>query len=336
MEIDTRYMKRAIELARHAGLANTSPNPMVGAVIVRDGMIIGEGYHRRCGEGHAEVNAIASVSDPELLKDSTIYVTLEPCSHYGKTPPCSQLIIDKGIPRVVVGSLDPYEKVSGRGVKMLRDAGIEVTTGVLEEECRAVNPVFMTAHSLRRPWVTLKWAQSADGYIDRLRDPSQPPAQLSTPLTATLMHRQRTMHDAIMAGSSTVISDNPSLTPRLWPGRNPKRVIMSRHNSIPADCRLLTDGLPVTVSRSGSVAEELERLYAEGTTSVLVEGGAKLLQSFIDAGLWDMMRVETSPLTLGEGVKAPKVDKIPSQSLTIDNNRIDYFVRDGLLGVKNL
>ena len=150
MEIDTRYMKRAIELARHAGLANTSPNPMVGAVIVRDGMIIGEGYHRRCGEGHAEVNAIASVSDPELLKDSTIYVTLEPCSHYGKTPPCSQLIIDKGLPRVVVGSLDPYEKVSGRGVKMLRDAGIEVTTGVLEEECRAVNPVFMTAHSLRR------------------------------------------------------------------------------------------------------------------------------------------------------------------------------------------
>ena len=150
------------------------------------------------------------------------------------------------------------------------------------------------------------------------------------------MHRQRTMHDAIMAGSGTVISDNPSLTSRLWPGRNPNRVIMSRHNSIPADCRLLTDGLPVTMSRSGSVAKELERLYAEGTTSVLVEGGAKLLQSFIDAGLWDMMRVETSPLTLGEGVKAPKVDKIPSQSLTIDNNRIDYFVRDGLLGVKNL
>ena len=157
---------------------------------------------------------------PELLKDSTIYVTLEPCSHYGKTPPCSQLIIDKGLPRVVVGSLDPYEKVSGRGVKMLRDAGIEVTT---ESSKRSAGPSTGVYDSplAAPPWVTLKWAQSADGYIDRLRDPSQPPAQLSTPLTATLMHRQRTMHDAIMAGSGTVISDNPSLTPRLWPDAIP-------------------------------------------------------------------------------------------------------------------
>ena len=198
-------MQRALELARHGEL-DASPNPMVGAVIVApDGSIIGEGWHRRHGEGHAEVNAIASVADQTMLRDATMYVTLEPCSHYGKTPPCASLIIEKGIPRVVVGCLDPYEKVAGRGVNMLREAGVEVETGCMEAECVALNRKFMTAHRLRRPYVTLKWAESADGYID---------GHISTPVTSMLVHKLRATHDAILVGSGTVLADSPRLDTR--------------------------------------------------------------------------------------------------------------------------
>ncbi|MDE6556831.1 MAG: bifunctional diaminohydroxyphosphoribosylaminopyrimidine deaminase/5-amino-6-(5-phosphoribosylamino)uracil reductase RibD, partial [Duncaniella sp.] len=192
MEVNPLFMQRALELAKNGAL-DASPNPMVGAVIVdAGGKIIGEGWHRRCGEGHAEVNAIASVADESLLKDSTIYVTLEPCSHYGKTPPCADLIISKGIPRVVVGCLDPFPEVSGRGIARLREAGIEVVTGVLEEECRKLNEKFITAHTLQRPFITLKWAESADGYLD---------ARISTPFTRMLAHKLRATSDAILVGS---------------------------------------------------------------------------------------------------------------------------------------
>lgn len=330
-EIDRAFMRRAIELARH-GRPYASPNPMVGAVIVHDGRIIGEGYHRRCGEGHAEVNAVASVAghDRHLLPDSTIYVTLEPCSHYGKTPPCAKLLIDCGIKRIVIGSADPFARVSGRGIAMLREAGADVTVGVLEEECRAVNPQFMTAHSLHRPWVTLKWAQSADGFIDRLRKPGEEPEQFSSPVTFTLSHRLRTLHDAIMVGRGTVVADNPSLTPRRWDGRAPQRVVAARRGGLPEGCTLLTDGNGVTVvgmSEGGTPAGYLEALYSRGITSVLVEGGAELLQAFIDAGLWDMARVEVSPELLGEGVPAPVISGIPGHNTYVDGNTVFYYRR---------
>ena len=213
--MDEIYMRRALELAA-LGCGYVSPNPMVGAVIVGpDGRVIGEGWHRRYGGWHAEVNAVSSVrpSDEHLLEKSTIYVTLEPCSHYGKTPPCAELLVRKRFHRVVLGTIDPFAKVRGRGIAMLRDAGIEVRIGVLEPECRALNAHFFTAHENGRPYITLKWAQSADGYIG-LADGS--PIRLSTPLTSVLVHRQRSLHDAILVGSGTMLSDHPRLDVRLW------------------------------------------------------------------------------------------------------------------------
>ena len=240
-------MRRALQLAR-LGAGHTSPNPMVGAVIVgADGTIIGEGWHRQCGQAHAEVNAVNSVKDVNFLKDSTIYVTLEPCSHYGKTPPCARMLIEREIPRVVVGCLDPFKEVSGRGVAMLRDSGIEVVVGVLEQECRELNKRFMTAHTTGRPWVQLKWAQTADGFIALPPDAGENPLHMSTPVTMRLMHRQRALCDAIVVGASTARIDNPSLTTRQWPGRSPLRVVLSRDLSIPDNLGLLHDGLPTII-----------------------------------------------------------------------------------------
>ena len=325
---DELYMRRCLQIAA-AGYGRVSPNPMVGAVVVCDGLIIGEGYHRQCGGAHAEVNAIAAVREPSLLSRATLYVSLEPCSHYGKTPPCSRLIIEKQIPRVVVGCLDPFPEVSGRGIAMLRAAGIAVKTGVLESECRALNAAFMTAHTLQRPYVVLKWAQSRDGFIDRCRAPQEPPQLFSDALTRQWAHRLRAGCDAILTGAHTVTCDNPSLTLRYWPGRrSPLRVVLARNPITPADARLLTDGEPTLVFNRhrhetvGSVKyiavnedepllpQLLSRLYAEGVTSLLVEGGAQTLQSFIDAQLWDEARVETAPLTLGGGVAAPMLPEV--------------------------
>jgi len=338
MFIDEQYMRRAIELAKH-GLGHVSPNPMVGAVIVRDGVIIGEGYHRKYGQGHAEVNAVASVKNPDLLHDATMYVTLEPCSHYGKTPPCAKLIIDKGIPRVVVGSPDPFKKVSGRGIRMLREAGVEVVTGILENECRAINSAFMSAHSTGRPRVMLKWAQSADGYIDRDRTLQESPARFSTRLTSTLVHRLRTLNDAIMVGSGTVIADNPSLTARLWPGRNPLRILADRSGKVSSDARIFTadEKAPLVLgTEENSLSEYLDKLYRYGITSLLVEGGAGLLDSFIESGLWDEARVETAPIRLQCGVKAPVIPQTPSHVLTIDGNAVATYYNIRPEGVKNL
>lgn len=341
MVIDEKYMRRALQLARQ-GAGHTSPNPMVGAVIVGpDGTIIGEGWHRKCGEGHAEVNAVASVADASLLKDSTIYVTLEPCSHYGKTPPCARLIIKQGIPRVVVGALDPFHEVSGRGVKMLREAGIEVVVGVLEQECRDLNKRFMKAHTAGRPWVQLKWAQTADGFIALPPDAGENPLRMSTPVTMCLMHRQRSMCDAIVVGAATARIDNPSLTTRQWPGKSPLRVVLSRQLSIPDDLKLLTDGHPTIVyngvknGKNGNVEyvktdtpapdEWLTDLYRRGVTSVMVEGGAVVLQELIDNGLWDEARIETSPRTIGQGVPAPHIEGHQAAVYNLDGNSIVYL-----------
>ena len=328
MQINEKYMRRALQLAA-LGAGHTSPNPMVGAVIVApDGRIIGEGWHRRCGEGHAEVNAVASVADRDALRTATMYVTLEPCSHWGRTPPCAKLIIDSGIPRVVVAATDPFPAVSGRGIVMLREAGVEVHTGVLAEESLRLNRRFITAHTQQRPYVVLKWAQSADGFLDRVRLHGQPAARISTPLTSLLMHRLRGRCDAILAGSGTVLADNPRLDARLWPGaKAPRPVVLDRRGRVPADARMMREGA-IVVRRHTSPGELLHMLYAEhGITSLLVEGGAEVLRSFIDAGAWDIARVEVSPLRFGaEGAApAPAMPCEPQKAETIDGNTIYWY-----------
>jgi diaminohydroxyphosphoribosylaminopyrimidine deaminase/5-amino-6-(5-phosphoribosylamino)uracil reductase len=273
-------MHRCIQLARN-GQQNAKPNPMVGAVIVADGRIIGEGYHVRCGEGHAEVNAFASVApeDEPLLKEATIYVSLEPCSHYGKTPPCADLIVRKGMRRVVVGCIDEFAQVQGRGIQKLRDAGIDVTVGVLEGACKALNRRFFTFHRLARPYIMLKWAQTANGFID---DHGKPIA-ISSPYTKMLSHKLRAEEDAILVGRVTDEREHPQLTVREWHGPNPKRLVVDRNHPL-----------------------NLESLHAHNVQSLIVEGGAKTLQSFLIQHLWDEIRVETNlALTVGGGTRAP-------------------------------
>lgn len=294
------YMRRCLELARH-GLYHASPNPMVGCCIVCEGRIIGEGFHARCGEAHAEVNAIRSVheADRGLLASSTLYVSLEPCAHFGRTPPCARLIVQTGIRRVVVGCTDPFSKVSGRGLAMLREAGVEVVTGVLEAECRALNRRFMTAQTAHRPYITLKWAVSADGFLDRWRsDATEPAARLSTPWSQLRVHKLRALHHAIVVGHSTLRLDRPSLTVRCWPGADPRRVVLGRVGE---------DELPAGWLAYDDPEVMLASLYEMGLQSVLVEGGCHTLQSFIDLGLWDTAHVELSDVVLGSGVPAPRM-----------------------------
>ena len=293
---DEKYMRRCLQLAQN-GRQNAKPNPMVGAVIVSsDGRIIGEGYHVRCGEGHAEVNAFASVKpeDEPLLAAATVYVSLEPCSHYGKTPPCADLIIKKGVKRVVVGCVDPFAEVQGRGIRRLIDAGIEVEVGVLEKECEALNRRFFTFHREHRPYIILKWAQTANGFIDD----HFKPVQISNDFTKMLSHKLRAEEDAILVGRVTEERDHPQLTVREWSGSNPKRLVIDRAHPL-----------------------NLESLYAHQIQSLIVEGGAKTLQSFLDKGLWDELRVETNlGMTVGDGTRAPL---IPAEAV------VEETIRDG-------
>ena len=320
---EEKYMRRCIELAKN-GLCNVAPNPMVGAVIVCDGRIIGEGYHVRCGEAHAEVNAIRSVKDESLLKRSTIYVSLEPCSHYGKTPPCADLIIEKQIPRIVIGCRDPFSKVAGRGIQKLQNAGREVIVGVLEEECLHLIRRFITFNTLRRPFITLKWAESADRFIDIERIDGNP-ALLSSPLTSMLVHKKRAENTAIMVGRRTALLDNPSLTVRNWYGPNPIRIVLDRNLSLPNDLQIFNGEVPTLVFTEKEHPEEksvsyitidfrhnplkliMEELYQRNIQSLLVEGGSQLLQSFIDNELWDEAYIEKCPKRLYSGVKAPEI-----------------------------
>ena len=311
---DELYMKRCIQLAKN-GRMNAQPNPMVGAVIVYNGNIIGEGYHVRCGEGHAEVNACASVKpeDEHLLKESTIYVSLEPCSHYGKTPPCVDLLISKGFKRCVIGCQDPFAKVQGRGIQKLRETGIEVTVGVLEEECKALNKRFMTFHGKQRPFVTLKWAESADGFID---------GHISNAYTQMLCHKRRAEHQAILVGRKTFEIDQPSLNVREWIGKSPKRYVASSQPlTLPVGYHLI---------QSNSVDNILHQLYEDGIQTVLVEGGADLLQSFINSGQWDECYVEKGTIILNGKVKAPVLSQerlIPSMEGRKKMHQLYHFVR---------
>ena len=303
---DKMFMRRCLQLAAN-GLLTTRPNPMVGAVIVARGRIIGEGWHVRCGEGHAEVNAFASVAkaDEWLLPESTIYVSLEPCAHYGKTPPCADLIVSKGVSRVVVGCVDPFARVQGRGIQKIRDAGIAVTVGVLEEECLWLNRRFFTFHQKQRPYITLKWAQTANGFLD---DHGRAVA-ISTPFTKMLVHRLRAENDAILVGRVTGEREHPRLDVRHWSGPSPVKMVLSG-----------SFGLDDVVSS----CREQQLL------SLLVEGGRQTHQSFIDAGLWDEIRIETGNVTTGGGTPAPQVpaNAILRSREWQDGNIVEYWIRD--------
>ncbi|MBR5336118.1 MAG: bifunctional diaminohydroxyphosphoribosylaminopyrimidine deaminase/5-amino-6-(5-phosphoribosylamino)uracil reductase RibD [Bacteroidaceae bacterium] len=331
-EADIYYMQRCLQLAR-CGSGSTSPNPMVGAVIVCDGRIIGEGYHIRAGEPHAEVNAVRSVKecDRELLQRSTIYVSLEPCSHHGKTPPCCDLIISCGMKRVVIATTDFNAQVNGEGIARMQRAGIEVVTGLLSDEAQRLNSGFFTLHRLNRPCITLKWAETADGFIDRRRSSIDDGAALaiSTPGSMVAVHKLRAQCDAILVGTRTALLDNPSLTVRRWAGRNPLRLVIDKENTLPASLRLFNDEArtvvytynvkdgefgknveQVALTEGGILEQIIQHLASLKVNSLIVEGGAALLQSFIDAGLWDTARVERNPLlAIGNGVAAPVLPK---------------------------
>ena len=307
------YMRRALRLAAN-GEGFVSPNPLVGAVIADPlGRLIGQGWHRRFGGPHAEVQAVRSVrpGDRALLREATMFVTLEPCSHYGKTPPCARLIIDTGIPRVVVGADDPFREVAGRGIRMLREAGCEVVTGVLRRECEEINATFMTAHRLGRPFVLLKWAESADGFIAPPASGDGRRAVFSNALSMTAMHRLRASADAIMVGINTVLADRPRLDARLWPCRDPE----TRPLRVSRESERLPEGFATCLRRRDEPLDAfLRRLYADfKVTSLMVEGGGEVLREFTGSGLFDAIRRETSPLPLREGIRAPRIP-YPSDS----------------------
>jgi len=343
MNYELKYMQRCLQLAQY-GNGYVAPNPMVGAVLVCDDEIIGEGFHHRFGEPHAEPNAISSVKNPDLLKQSTLYVNLEPCSHYGQTPPCADLIVKSNIPRVVIGTLDPNPKVAGRGVEILRKAGIEVTVGVLIEECRELNKRFFIFQEQKRPYVLLKWAQTQDGFIDRKRDDAtEPPLLISNAITKQLTHRMRSENQAIMVGANTVLLDNPTLTVRNWSGKSPIRIAIDRLARIPANYNLLDGSVPTIVFteiekpnrthvefikidfETDKLRNILQKIYERNIHSVMVEGGAQILTGFIQSGLWDEANVEVSLQQIGDGVAAPVLPVQPISRKSFDDHDWLFF-----------
>lgn len=339
-------MSRCIQLAKN-GLGTTYPNPLVGSVIVHDGKIIGEGWHYKAGLPHAEVNAIKSVVSPELLKEATIYISLEPCSHFGKTPPCADLIIENEIKKVVVGSLDPNPKVAGRGIKKLMDAGCEVIVGVMEEECNELNKRFFTFHQKKRPYIFLKWAQTADGFIapkENLRIETKP-VWITNEFSRQLVHKMRAEEQAILAGTNTVLQDNPSLTVREWAGENPMRIVIDRSLKLSQDFSVFDESSNTiifnekeTITSENLYFQKIDfsekipqqictSLFQRNVQSVIIEGGAKTLQTFIDANLWDETWVFNGKSNFEEGIKAPTFkgvfiseEKIKDDTLRIFKN----------------
>ena len=338
------YMKRCIALAKN-GLGTTYPNPLVGSVIVHDGKIIGEGWHKKAGEPHAEVNAVNSVKDKSLLKDATIYVSLEPCSHFGKTPPCCDLIIANKIPNVVIGTVDPFAKVAGNGVKKLIENGKKVTIGILEDECNELNKRFFTFHQKNRPYIILKWAETADGFIAPLKKEEKAPVWITNPYSRQLVHKWRTEEQAILVGTNTVLDDNPKLDARDFKGNNPIRVVWDKSNKITEKFHVKNQIIPsffVTEIKNLTEKENiyykntifdallakktLDILFKKNIQSVIVEGGSQTLQSFIDANLWDEARVFVSENNFNEGIIAPKLPKNRiSTSLLIEKDELKLF-----------
>lgn len=324
MRLFESFMQRCLDLSI-LGMGDVAPNPMVGCVIVHEGKIIGEGYHQQYGQAHAEVNAIHSVKDPGLLKHSTLYVTLEPCAHFGKTPPCADLIIRSGIPHVVIGTVDPFAKVAGKGIERMEKAGVKVEVGLLEKECREVNRRFFTFHEKRRPYVLLKWAQTLDGFIDTDRSETQHPTWITNALAKRLVHKQRSQESAILIGTNTALFDNPALTVREWSGNQPIRMVIDRNLRLEKELHLFDHSAPTWVFTSTLRADSqnmkyipldfdqdvvpqlLKVLYDQNILSLIVEGGSFLLKSFLKAGLWDEAFVYTGNQFFGKGVQAPAV-----------------------------
>ncbi|MEL1241738.1 bifunctional diaminohydroxyphosphoribosylaminopyrimidine deaminase/5-amino-6-(5-phosphoribosylamino)uracil reductase RibD [Flavobacterium flavipallidum] len=345
MNTDEKYLARCIELAQN-GLGTTYPNPMVGSVIVYEGKIIGEGWHKKAGEPHAEVNAVNSVKDKSLLKKATIYVSLEPCSHFGKTPPCCDLIIQNKIPNVVIGTVDPNEKVAGRGIKKLIEAGINVRVGVLEEKCNELNKRFFTFHQKQRPYIILKWAESQDGFIAPEERTEQKPVWISNSYSRQLVHKWRSEEQAILVGTRTAIDDNPKLDVRDWGGKSPIRIVLDRNNRIPKTNHLLDKQIPTIVfcqSNSHTNEENLifevidfdqhiapqitQILHQHQIQSVIIEGGRQTLQTFIDVNLWDEARIFKGKTNLKKGTKAPVIQPKANQK--------QFILEDELLILKN-
>lgn len=352
-------MSRAIDIARN-GLGTTAPNPMVGAVIVCDGQLIGEGFTSPFGGPHAEVNAIASVADKTLLQRATLYVTLEPCSHFGKTPPCADLIIEYNIPTVVIGLRDPHEKVAGKGIEKLRNAGVEVILGVRKAECREHHKRFLSFHEKKRPYIVLKWAETADGFIApdaEERNENPEPYWISNPYSRQLVHQWRSEEQAILVGTNTVLKDNPKLDVRHWTGNDPIRIVLDRSLKIKDDYKVLDESvrtLVLTEVEAGSRYNQVEEtsrykkgvdyklldfsmdvprqicgiLHQHDVLSVLVEGGARTLQSFIDADLWDEARIFTGTSSFRKGLKAPVLSGKLTGSKSIASDRLKTYTND--------
>lgn len=328
MNIHEKYIKRCIELAQN-GLGTTYPNPMVGSVIVYNGQIIGEGWHKKAGEPHAEVNAVNSVKDKSLLKKATIYVSLEPCSHFGKTPPCCDLIIANEIPNIVIGTVDPNEKVAGKGILKLIEAGRNVTVGVLEDECNELNKRFFTFHQKKRPYIILKWAESQDGFLSpkKVQDQDRKPIWITNQYSRQLVHKWRTEEQAILVGTQTVVDDNPKLNARDWSGNNPVRVILDQNNRISENSFIFDETVKTIIfSKTAKASKEniqfeivdfeknsipqiLDVLYQNQIQSIIIEGGKQTLQSFIDENIWDEARIFIGKSVFENGTKAPIISK---------------------------
>lgn len=337
-------MFRCLELARR-GMGSVAPNPMVGCVIVCQGKIIGEGYHQKYGEAHAEVNAINSISNHDLLKGSTLFVTLEPCAHFGLTPPCSDLIVEKQIPTVVIGTIDPYAEVAGKGIEKLKKAGIDVEVGILEKECREINKRFFTFYEKKRPFVILKWAQTQDGFIDidRTIEKFDMPTWITGELALRRVHKMRAEEDAIMVGTNTALKDNPSLTVRLCEGQNPTRIVLDKNLRLPKNLNLFDGSVDTLIFNSVKNKKEnnisfikidfsvniipriLTELYNRKIQSLIVEGGKQLLESFIKTQLWDEAHVFEGIKKFHSGIHAPGiVGKIVSEE-TLNADKLIVF-----------
>ncbi|MDO1500235.1 bifunctional diaminohydroxyphosphoribosylaminopyrimidine deaminase/5-amino-6-(5-phosphoribosylamino)uracil reductase RibD [Winogradskyella maritima] len=326
------YMSRCLEIAK-LGLGTTRPNPMVGAVIVVDGKIISEGYTSPYGGPHAEVNAFNNVPNKSILEKATLYATLEPCSHFGKTPPCSDLIIQHRIPRVVIGCVDDNPKVAGKGIAKLKDAGIDVTVGVLEQECKVHHKRFFTFHNKKRPYIILKWAQSQDGYIAPKTKDHNRPVWLTSKVSRQLVHKWRTEEQAILVGTNTIIEDNPMLTARDWKGNNPIRVVLDPNNRLDKSYAVFNNEAQTIHLDSNAldwkkpnIAEQIcNTLHKNDINSMIIEGGAKTLQTFIDEELWDEARVFTSKMILNDGTQAPKLNGQLTESTTVATDTLNYY-----------
>lgn len=331
MKIHEKYIKRCIELAKN-GLGTTYPNPLVGSVIVYNDQIIGEGWHQKAGCPHAEVHAIQSVKEKSLLSKATIYVSLEPCSHFGKTPPCSDLIIANKIPNVVIGTIDPFAKVAGTGIKKLIEAGANVTVGILEDECYELNKRFFKFHTKKRPYIILKWAESNDGFIAPITREEQKPVWITSEMSRQLVHKWRSEEQAILVGTNTVLEDNPTLTTRNWSGNNPIRIVLDQNNKISKESHIFdSQAKTISISKNEMPFDEnlaaniASFLFEQNIQSVLIEGGTKTLQTFIDSNLWDEARVFKGAISFNKGIKAPEFNFASSSKTQLTEDELVTF-----------